>query len=116
MKSRLHREVAELEKRRGVVKCKECHGVEYIGLPGLSVSMWIPDGTGPGTHRKATMEEFEAYFYGCPTCGEPVKTIPILLPGLKSKSRGDGSVVESEPEVPDPWPIAEWPRTPVAHP
>ena len=80
-----------------------------MGAPGLFVSLWIPrkhgDPRGPGTHRRGTDEEFARYFDGCPTCGEQVKTVPIIMPRLAVGGGGG----HGRPEVPDPWPINEWP-------
>jgi len=108
--NRLLRNVEELEKRRRVGECPKCRDVFYIGMPGLFVYLEIPhhDPRRPGTHRQGTLEEFEKFFDGCPACGEPVETKPIIMPGLQHKSRGDGG----EPgriEVRNPWPISEWP-------
>jgi|SRR5215212_8527184 hypothetical protein len=110
MKSRLRREVEELEKRRHVGACETCRDVFYIGIPGLFVYLEIPRGDKgrPGTHRHGTLEEFEEFFWGCPECGEQIETKPLIMPGLQHKSRGDGRE-HGRMEVPDPWPISEWP-------
>jgi hypothetical protein len=98
----------QLEELRRIVgspeACQDCKDVHYIGAPGLFVYLYIPDpdGSGAGTHRKGTDEEFQRYFDGCPACGEPVKTYPIIMPGLVAPG------VRGRADVPDPWPVNEW--------
>src|SRR5215212_3807196 len=80
----------QLEELRRIVgapeACQDCKGMFYIGMPGLFVYLEIPksagDPPGAGTHREGTPEEFERYFDGCPTCGQAVKTKPIIMSGL----------------------------------
>ena len=109
MKSRLHRNVEELEKRPHVGACETCRDVFYLGMPQLFVYLEIPhhDPTRPGTHRHGTPEEFERFFDGCPECGEPVETKPLIMPGLQHKSRGDGREYERV-AVPDLGRISDW--------
>jgi hypothetical protein len=95
----------QLEKLRKLAgepdECQTCRGVQYVGMPGLFVCLYTPRGHGAD-------EEFEKFFWGCPDCGEPVKTVPIVMTGLQYKTRGDG-VGRVRPEIPNPWPIHEWP-------
>jgi hypothetical protein len=106
--NRLLRSLQELEKRHGLDGCPACKDVRYIGMPGLFVYLNIPHYSGgPGTHRTGTPEEFATFFNGCPTCGEDVRTVPMLLGGLRH--REDGEIEHARPEVPNPWPIHEWP-------
>jgi hypothetical protein len=103
-----------LEELRRIVgapeECQDCKGVHYIGVPKMFVYLYLPKPTGDtsyaGTHRKGTDEEFERYFNGCPTCGEQVRTVPIVMTGLVAPN------VHGRAEVPDPWPVREWPPIP----
>jgi hypothetical protein len=74
--------------------CPVCRDVCIAGMPGLFAS-----GAYRGTEL-LTHEEARSFFYGCPECGEDVRTFPIVLRGLLQPYR----------PIPDPWPISEWPE------
>jgi len=95
--NRLLRSLQELERRQGLDECPTCKDVMYAGAPGLFVLLFIGG-------RHGTPEEFAEFFHGCPECGEDVKTAPIVMAGMVAPG------VRGKREVPDPWPIHEWPR------
>jgi hypothetical protein len=84
--------------------CPVCRDVYIAGMPGLwAVAYRGPlvrtaDGMKRGLSVMLSHEEARSFFYGCPECGEDVKTYPIVIQGLRPV------------EIPDPWPISEWPE------
>lgn len=75
-----------------ISRCPACRDVCIAGVPGLFAA---------ATYRGSellTHEEARGFFYGCPSCGEDVRTYPIMLRGLRPYR-----------PTPQPCPVHEWP-------